>query len=81
MGSILNTNRAVPFILKDAPVENHKPMKVVIIGAGFSGIYTTIRSVLFYNLQEFQQFGLVKTDKMPPGSPRDLGILISLFMK
>ncbi|KAH8646424.1 hypothetical protein BGZ61DRAFT_376866 [Ilyonectria robusta] len=43
MGSILNTNRAVPFTLKDAPVENHKPMKVVIIGAGFSGIYTTIR--------------------------------------
>ncbi|KAH6985392.1 hypothetical protein EDB80DRAFT_821927 [Ilyonectria destructans] len=43
MDSIPNTNGAVPFTLKDAPVENHRPMKVVIIGAGFSGIYTTIR--------------------------------------
>lgn len=31
------------FTLKDDLVENHRPMKVVIIGAGFSGIHTTIR--------------------------------------
>ncbi|RSL84918.1 hypothetical protein CEP51_003643 [Fusarium floridanum] len=33
----------VPFTLKDVPVENQRPMKVIIIGAGFSGIYTSIR--------------------------------------
>jgi hypothetical protein len=43
MGSIPNKNGDVPFSLKDTPVENQRPMKVVIIGAGFSGIYTTIR--------------------------------------
>lgn len=32
-----------PFALKEAPVENQRPMRVVVIGAGFSGIYTTIR--------------------------------------
>ncbi|KAJ4223277.1 hypothetical protein NW759_005912 [Fusarium solani] len=31
------------FTLKDVPVENQRPLKVVIIGAGFSGIYSTIR--------------------------------------
>ncbi|EWY88032.1 hypothetical protein FOYG_09394 [Fusarium oxysporum NRRL 32931] len=31
------------FTLKDTPVENQRPMRVVIIGAGFSGIYSTIR--------------------------------------
>lgn len=31
------------FELKDAPVENFRPMKVIIIGAGFSGIYCGIR--------------------------------------
>ncbi|KAI7762429.1 hypothetical protein ACKAV7_009438 [Fusarium commune] len=31
------------FTLKDTPVENQRPMKVVIVGAGFSGIYSTIR--------------------------------------
>ncbi|KAF5598955.1 sterigmatocystin biosynthesis monooxygenase stcW [Fusarium pseudocircinatum] len=35
-------NRA-KFTLKDTPVENQRPMRVVIIGAGFSGIYSTIR--------------------------------------
>jgi pyruvate/2-oxoglutarate dehydrogenase complex dihydrolipoamide dehydrogenase (E3) component len=43
MGSIANAKGAEPFTLKDAPVENHRPMKVVIIGAGYSGIYTAIR--------------------------------------
>ncbi|EWG38643.1 hypothetical protein FVEG_01817 [Fusarium verticillioides 7600] len=31
------------FTLKDTPVENQRPMRVVIVGAGFSGIYSTIR--------------------------------------
>jgi cation diffusion facilitator CzcD-associated flavoprotein CzcO len=31
------------FPIKDEPVENQRPMKVIVIGAGFSGIYTTIR--------------------------------------
>ncbi|KAK0392925.1 hypothetical protein NLU13_2419 [Sarocladium strictum] len=43
MGSIPHTNGAIPFTLKDEPLENFRPIKVVIIGAGFSGIYTTIR--------------------------------------
>jgi hypothetical protein len=34
------------FTLKDVPVENQRPLKVVIIGAGFSGIYSTIRCVV-----------------------------------
>jgi hypothetical protein len=34
------------FTLKDTPVENQRPMRVVIIGAGFSGIYSTIRQVI-----------------------------------
>ena len=40
MGEHINE---VPFTLKDVPVENQRPMKVIIIGAGFSGIYTSIR--------------------------------------
>jgi ribulose 1,5-bisphosphate synthetase/thiazole synthase len=31
------------FKVKDAPVENFRPMKVIVIGAGFSGIYCGIR--------------------------------------
>lgn len=31
------------FHLKDEPVENFRPLKVVTIGAGFSGIYMGIR--------------------------------------
>ncbi|KAK2675266.1 FAD/NAD(P)-binding domain superfamily [Fusarium oxysporum f. sp. vasinfectum] len=34
-----------PFSLKDSPIENQRPLKVVIIGAGFCGIYTTIRII------------------------------------
>ncbi|KAF2844117.1 hypothetical protein T440DRAFT_523738 [Plenodomus tracheiphilus IPT5] len=29
--------------VKEAPVENFRPLKVVVIGAGFSGIYMNIR--------------------------------------
>lgn len=35
----------VPFTIKEEPVENQRRMRVVIIGAGFSGIYTTVRFV------------------------------------
>lgn len=31
------------FTLKDAPVENFRPLKVRVIGAGYSGIYLGIR--------------------------------------
>ncbi|KAI1060194.1 hypothetical protein LB506_011281 [Fusarium annulatum] len=34
---------ASAFSLKDAPIENQRPLKVVIIGAGFCGISATIR--------------------------------------
>jgi len=32
-----------PFRVNDAPVENLRPLKVVVIGAGYSGIYCGIR--------------------------------------
>ena len=31
------------FSIKDEPIENQRPMRVIVIGAGFSGIYKTIR--------------------------------------
>ncbi|KAH7143503.1 hypothetical protein EDB81DRAFT_947590 [Dactylonectria macrodidyma] len=31
------------FTIKDEPLENQRPMRVIVIGAGFSGIYATIR--------------------------------------
>lgn len=31
------------FEIKDAPVENFRPLKVIVIGAGFSGIYCGVR--------------------------------------
>lgn len=40
------TNADAPkqsFKLNDAPVENLRPMKVIVIGAGYSGIYCGIR--------------------------------------
>jgi cation diffusion facilitator CzcD-associated flavoprotein CzcO len=37
MGSIPN------FSIKDEPVENQRPLKVRVIGAGYSGIYLGIR--------------------------------------
>ncbi|KAI1491441.1 flavin-binding monooxygenase [Biscogniauxia mediterranea] len=40
MGS---TNGTTPFTIKDAPIDGHRPMKVRIIGAGYSGIYLGIR--------------------------------------
>ena len=32
-----------PFQLHEAPVENQRPLKVIVIGAGYSGIYLGIR--------------------------------------
>ncbi|KAI5920293.1 flavin-binding monooxygenase [Camillea tinctor] len=40
MGS---TNGITSFTIKDAPIDGHRPMKVRIIGAGYSGIYLGIR--------------------------------------
>lgn len=31
------------FTIKDEPIENQRPLKVVVIGAGFSGILAAIR--------------------------------------
>lgn len=49
MGSVNDvngqTNGASGFTLKDATVENLRPLRVVIVGAGFSGICAAIRSV------------------------------------
>lgn len=31
------------FTCKDEPIENHRPLKVRVIGAGYSGVYLGIR--------------------------------------
>lgn len=40
-----NTNGTArtSFKLSDTPVENFRPLKVIVIGAGYSGIYCGIR--------------------------------------
>ena len=41
-----NTNGVkteTPWALHDTPVENQRPLKVIVIGAGYSGIYMGIR--------------------------------------
>ncbi|KAI5865404.1 flavin-binding monooxygenase [Durotheca rogersii] len=40
MGSIQSST---PFQIKEAPIDGHRPMKVRVIGAGYSGIYLGIR--------------------------------------
>jgi len=42
MGSIA-TETPSPFTIKDTPVENFRPLKVRVVGAGFSGIYLGVR--------------------------------------
>ena len=37
------SNGVASFKLQDAPVENLRPMRVIVIGAGYSGIYHAIR--------------------------------------
>ena len=32
-----------PWLLHDTPVENQRPIKVIVVGAGYSGIYMGIR--------------------------------------
>jgi hypothetical protein len=38
-----HTNGAGGFTIKDATVENLRPLRVVMVGAGFSGICAAIR--------------------------------------
>ena len=40
MGS---TQASSPFVIKNAPLDGHRPMKVRVVGAGFSGIYLGVR--------------------------------------
>ena len=40
---IANGTATSSFRLNDAPVENLRPLKVIVIGAGYSGIYCGIR--------------------------------------
>ncbi|KAI0015955.1 flavin-binding monooxygenase [Xylariomycetidae sp. FL0641] len=40
MGS---SDSSPPFTLKDAPLDGHRPMKVRVIGAGYSGVYLGVR--------------------------------------
>ncbi|KAJ8117410.1 hypothetical protein OPT61_g1397 [Boeremia exigua] len=37
------SSNAESFDIKDEPIENQRPLRVIVIGAGFSGIYTTTR--------------------------------------
>ena len=32
-----------PFLLHDNPIENQRPIRVIVIGAGYSGVYCAIR--------------------------------------
>jgi hypothetical protein len=40
---IPNGTAAPAFKLHDSPIENLRPLKVIVIGAGYSGIYCGIR--------------------------------------
>jgi ribulose 1,5-bisphosphate synthetase/thiazole synthase len=40
---ITNGVSKTPFKLSDRPVENQRPLRVIVIGAGYSGIYCGIR--------------------------------------
>lgn len=37
------TRAETPWLLHDTPIENQRPMKVIVIGAGYSGVYLGIR--------------------------------------
>lgn len=39
----VNGSSKPAWLLHDAPVENQRPMRVIVIGAGYSGIYLGIR--------------------------------------
>jgi ribulose 1,5-bisphosphate synthetase/thiazole synthase len=38
-----NDTARTPFKLRDTAVENLRPLKVIVVGAGYSGIYCGIR--------------------------------------
>jgi ribulose 1,5-bisphosphate synthetase/thiazole synthase len=40
---VTNGTTKTPFRLNDTPVENLRKLKVIVIGAGYSGIYCGIR--------------------------------------
>jgi hypothetical protein len=43
-GTTTNGNKSEPaWALHDSPVENQRPLRVIVIGAGYSGIYLGIR--------------------------------------
>lgn len=33
----------IPWLLHDTPIENQRPIRVIVIGAGYSGVYCGIR--------------------------------------
>ncbi|KAF2789860.1 FAD/NAD(P)-binding domain-containing protein [Melanomma pulvis-pyrius CBS 109.77] len=43
LSGVLNGALKSPFKLNDTPIENFRPIKVIVIGAGYSGIYCGIR--------------------------------------
>jgi hypothetical protein len=42
-GTTNDVKTETPWTLHDAPVENQRPLRVIVIGAGYSGIYLGIR--------------------------------------
>ena len=42
-GETNGETNAAPWQLHDQPVENQRPLKVIVIGSGYSGIYLGIR--------------------------------------
>ena len=36
-------SKAAPWLLHDTPIENQRPIKVIVNGAGYSGVYCAIR--------------------------------------
>ena len=38
-----NGFKDIPFLLHDTPIENQRPIRVIVIGAGYSGVYCGIR--------------------------------------
>ncbi len=43
MGNTAAMDGGAEYTIKDEPVENLRPLKVRVIGAGYSGIYAAIR--------------------------------------
>lgn len=75
-----------PFMIKDEPIENLRPLKVRIIGAGYSGIYLGIRipqRIRNIDLQIYEKnegVGGAWWENRYPGCACDVpGILPSIF--